>query len=679
MAMRGRDPRRLSTAQLRRTWYTRETDLCRAYTTGSTSFIHNLLPADAVDLPVTRVLHLLGERYGAALDDALSAAAAGQWQPAANVRAQASGEWLCRANVVGINLRTCGGFAGALGYLLTLPASQNAIHLLPFWEPGVVGSLYGMASFRVNGEFYSHALAEAVPELDTAMRQLAALVNVAHLSGRAVGMEVIPHTDRFSEIVLAHPEHFEWLRRENDRIVDHRADLDTAVRRIIADHAGLDSTQPFLGTSGEPALLEALFGPHGDLQERNGRRGELARAVYSAGYEPVPATMGPPYRGIEVDAGSYDPDSTEFQWVDYQITQPEPMSRVFGPLARYKLYDRVNDNRDWQIDFDSPRQATWSYVLSQYAAIQAQYGFDFMRGDMSHVQMRPDGPPCHIDNRYDLLAAVRDHIRTENAAPYFGYFAETFLAGPNIMAYGNELDHLDACRAEVTLGDLQSIAVDDPGFLPRLRWYRDVHEHYRVSPSLTMMTGDKDDPRFDGFYLHGNVLRMFIGLFITDMPSYMGLGYTCRDLHPEPAPNEHYTKLYVFQERSGPKATHGPYVFGENADLFLRLTDLREHADRLLPSLADRRLRWIVPPDATSGVWFFAWTYEDPPELLFLAHAGGAPTGPVRLPVDGAVREVVLQYSSHDRESPAARICSTGVLVDPLDPGECRIYAVRYT
>ena len=50
-------------------------------------------------------------------------------------------------------------------------------------------------------------------------------------------------------------------------------------------------------------------------------------------------------------------------------------------------------------------------------------------------------------------------------------------------------------------------------------------------------------------------LRLFMALFLADMPSYTALGFETRDLHHRPAPNEHYSKLYVFQERTGPKAT----------------------------------------------------------------------------------------------------------------------------
>ncbi len=104
---------------------------------------------------------------------------------------------------------------------LTPPAAQSAIHVLPIWEPGVVGSLYGMVSWLLNSEFFSPSLAAVCPWLDRPDRQLCAVVNLLHGMGRTVGMDVIPHTDRFSEMALAFPEHFEWLRRRDLRIVDH--------------------------------------------------------------------------------------------------------------------------------------------------------------------------------------------------------------------------------------------------------------------------------------------------------------------------------------------------------------------------------------------------------------------------------------------------------------------------
>ena len=56
-------------------------------------------------------------------------------------------------------------------------------------------------------------------------------------------------------------------------------------------------------------------------------------------------------------------------------------------------------------------------------------------------------------------------------------------------------------------------------------------------------------PRFDQFYLTGNEIVILSLCFSPDMPSYMALGFECRDPHPVPVANEYYTKLYVFQGR----------------------------------------------------------------------------------------------------------------------------------
>ena len=135
--------------------------------------------------------------------------------------------------MVGINVRTIGSFWNIMKYMLTVPASQQSIHILPIWEPGVVASLYGMSSWNINPEFYSAELAASVPNLNTVEKQLKVVMNLLHATGRVVGMDVIPHTDRYSEIVLANPQYFEWLQRKDIEIINHRADLYEEAQAII--------------------------------------------------------------------------------------------------------------------------------------------------------------------------------------------------------------------------------------------------------------------------------------------------------------------------------------------------------------------------------------------------------------------------------------------------------------
>lgn len=728
-------------AEFRDHWRHRRDAVQQAYGEGRHSWLLSTLPPDALELSVPETIGILSARHGRVIDAALAAehcdpllpvrelpaslrgpladpaatpSGDGAFAPDAHRHAGGDGAaatgWIRRANVVGINVRTVGSFFGVVKYLLTLPSFYNAVHLLPIWEPGVVGSLYGMSSWEINPEFFDPSLAEELPHLDTAARQLRAVTNLIHATGRSIGMDVIPHTDRFSEIAIAQPSLFEWIRREDTDIVDKRADLHEEVQERILDYVdangpaveglspagqsgrrrdggrsgsggqtpgdtdqtGISPRDLFFGPElGEETRNRILFGEPDDPEGRSRRRGEIVHFIHAYGYEPAPATMAPPYRGLEVDLENRSVDSEGDVWRDYRISRPESMSRVFGPLARYKLYERLDDNRDWQIDFSRPRTAVWDYVCDHYAAVQERFGFDFMRGDMSHVQMRADGVPVGIDHHYDIHSAVKRRIQglagdgAWDGARHFAYFAETFMAPRGVMAYGDEIDHLDAADAEVTLGDLQSKPVNSDEWLQRLRRYWDVAESRYVTPSFTVMTGDKDDPRFDGFYLAGSELRTFLSLFLVNMPSYTALGFELRDIHTEPAPNEYYTKLYVFQEREGPKATRGPYRFGRNGHLFHNITRIRLFAEELFggslraprpgsrsrpdsshpagtelaatrgtrgteadgaaaggnghptvpdatprQSLRDGRVRWLRAPDPTGGDRFLAWTVD---------------------------------------------------------------------
>ncbi|MBW2523095.1 MAG: hypothetical protein JRI23_02915 [Deltaproteobacteria bacterium] len=685
------------------TWRTRWLD---AYAARQHSFVVGLLPEQAVCWPVEQTLELLRRRYGDAVDAALAPEATSRGVPREEldprilspVASQPDGSWLRRANAVGINVRTVGSFWNVIGYALTLPACHDAVHLLPIWEPGVVGSLYGPCSWELNQELFSAALAAAVPHLDRLDHQLRAVVHLLHLMGRAVGMDVIPHTDRFSQIALAYPSYFEWLRREDDRIADHRANLHEEVEQCIVEFVAAhgaavsDESTPmdrgglFGPVVGERRRQRILFGEPEDPAGRETRRIELVRHLVEHGYEPVPATMAPPYRGIEVDPSdeACTVDALGLRWRDFRIAEPQAMSRVFGPLGRYKLYERRDDNRRWQIDFERPRHEAWDYVCRHYAAVQAEFGFDFMRGDMSHVQMRPGGVPARPDDHYDLLGAVKRYV-TERGALHFAYFAESFLAPRDVMAYGDEMDHLECSEAEVTLGNLQSMTVGSAEFAGEFRRYLDLLATRRCAPCFTMMTADKDDPRFDSFYLAGNALRMFVGLLLPDMPSYVGLGFEVRDPHPEPAPNEHYTKLFVFQQRDGKNATRGPYVWGQNGELFALLTRIRLIVDAIAPLLVDRHSRWLIPPDPVGHEPVWCWTLQGPlPPYVFvvnsdLRHSAANRSIP-RLSSTGPDPHLELAFSTAPDVAGAmdrrphfnGRHHRLGVLA----PEECRIYRV---
>lgn len=669
---------------------TLDPDRISEFTRGERSFVPGLTPPEALQTPVSRLLEILRDRYGSPVDKIVTGAALSpDFSP---VSGETSPDWIRTQNILGINVRTVGTFWRIVHYSLTVPDTFSAVHLLPVWEPGVVGSLYGIAGWQLNGEFLDEELAGLCPALNTPARQLRAVVDMLHVTGRAVGMEVIPHTDRFSEIVLANPAYFEWLRRSGTRITDHRSNLHEEVEQLLREYlnvhgpaapsaSGSSSTSRddyadlFSDSWTEHERNAVLFGNGDDPDTRGRRRGEIIRFVHSRGYEPVPATMGPPYRGLEVDPDAGTANGEGETWIDYRITKPQEMSRVFGPLTRYKLYERKNDNADWEIDFDRPRTEVWDYVAGRYGAVQEQFGFDFMRGDMSHVQMRPEGVPAEVPEYYDLLAHVKHTITAR--LPSFSYFAETFLSPPGIIAFGNEVDHLEACDADVTLGDLQSVPVAADAYSRRLRQYLDIAGTRTVTPCLTMMTGDKDDPRFDEFYLTGNEFRLFLGLMIPDMPSYMALGFELRDPHPEPAPNEMYTKLFVFRQTGGKNATHGPYQFGKNTGLFERLQRIHVYASEVLKSVAAGHARWILPPDATAGRKQIAWLlHGSSTDRICVCNCDTiAAARNIRVP--GNFEGVAFEFSTiPEPRTIDIHRSRRGFHIERLGRGECRVYTV---
>lgn len=635
------------------------------------------MPEKALQTPLAEMISRLEQRFGADLHAAFDP---GQ-RVASPVAGKTDTSWMRTAKTVGINVRTIRNFWNIVPYACTLPAAQNAIHMLPIWEPGVVASLYGPSSWNVNPEFFSTELAGGFPHLDTVEKQLKVVINTLHLMGKAVGMDVVPHTDRFSEMAIANPQLFEWLQRRDMKIVNHSSDLFREVQALIFGHAhrtgsaveGLrlpDTQEAFFEDMPEPERLLMLFGQKYDYWGRLNRRKAIVDLLYANGYETVPATMGPPYRGVEVDPhpAAKVTDEEGRVWRDYRITHPRKFSRVFGPLARYKLYESRDDNRDWQLDFARPNYAAWSYVCERYRRIQAEFGFDFMRGDMSHVQMRPGGVPAKRDDYYDLLGAVKQTVLREK--PWFGYFAESFLAPPGEMAYGDECDHLEASFADSTLGDLQSEPVGTKKFVRDFRQYRDWLETRRFSPNFTIMTADKDDPRFDRFYLSGNEIRYFIALFLTDMPSYMGLGFECRDPHPVPASNEHYTKLYVFQMPDGEKGTRGPYRWGKNEQLYQKLVRQKVFSESVFPAIRDAKTRWLLPPDREGRKKVIAWTQADEAKYLFVANLDTKTARRANFAAPGEVSRWRICFSTEGENDKYNKVLTGTVFRQNLLPGE---------
>ncbi len=615
-----------SIADLKANWYQHHAAYTDAYQSGKQSFIPNLLPQTALQFSVYQTLEILHKRLG---NDTLRRALNPSETIDSPAKIHQDGSWLKRSNMVGINVRTIGSFWNVINYTLTLPASHDSIHLLPIWEPGVVGSLYGMVSWQINPEFFDVELARFVPALDSVEKQLKVVTNLLHAMGRTVGMDVIPHTDRFSEMVLACPSLFEWVQRDEKgdnpaQLADHSnfvyRYVEEAIWQFLKSRGAADGTpitfakDVFFSTDiavlTDDQRLRILFGHSRDYGGRLNRRVALIRHLTAQGFETLPMTMAPPYRGLHIDADNFTADDSGQTWYQYAFDKPEAMSRVFGPLARYRFYESNDNNRNWELDFNRPNLPAWEYICHKVADCQRSYNFDFMRGDMAHVQMRPGGVPNQVDNYYDPLRAIKKHVQA-NGVPYYAFFAETFLAPPDTMGYGNEPDHLEAIEADSTLGDLQSMVVGSTEFKRQFADYYGYLKTRRFAPNFTVMTADKDDPRFDEFYRTGNLFRYFTALFLTDMPSYVGLGFEVRNPHDQRGVNEEYTKLYVFRiedDHQPDKVTHGPFVWGQNADQFSAIGRMRGFAESIWAGIVGKATKWLIAPGKAEYV---AWTHAE--------------------------------------------------------------------
>ncbi len=654
------------------------------YLSGSRSFISNLLPIEALRLPGYQAVFLLEKKLGETYFEAINSENTVKTPIIIpeNPSTQHS-SWLKKTNIVGINVRTIGSFWHVVKYALTLPKAQNCIHLLPIWEPGVVASLYGISSWEINPKFFSSEMHRILPHLDTVEKQLKVVINLLHGLGFTVGMDVIPHTDRYSEPVLANPQHFEWLQRVDNDIVRHDNNLHEVVQGLILDFlkkedpsVKLLSKDDFFYKIPESERLEIMFGKPNEYGERLERRQALIQFLYEHHFETVPATMGPPYRGLAVDTeGVATIDDKGRAWKDYRITKPEAFSRVFGPLTRFKLYENRDNNVDWAIDFTKPRTETWAYVAQHYADIAAEYNMDFMRSDMAHVQMRPEGVPTEADEYYDILGFIKKTVAKQ--IPHFGSFAETFLAPPGVMAYGDEVTHLELSDSDTTLGDLQGMVVGSERFMNEFNRYLDILHNRTVAPNFTIMTGDKDDPRFDAFYLRGNEARFFIALFLTEMPSYMGLGFELRDPHPTPAPNEHYTKLYVFHLDEGENATSGDYVWGKNRPLFSRLDRMRSVSEWLLPLIKNEKVTWLQLPSSDNSNKIIVWSAGNWVFVVNLDTENDATQITIPTPQYKSGLNLILEFTTLDWGTSfdnTLGVTNTIINLEKMQAGEARIY-----
>ncbi len=555
------------------------------------SFIAYLSPETALKISVQETISLLSDKFGAAnLRQALNP----EISFPSPVLDKKDPAWFRKSKITGINARVTGNFFNIIKYLLTVPKTWDTVHLLPFLKPGLDAGIYGITGWTINPEFFSTELMTAFPHLDTVEKQLKVTINILHLMGKTSGMDVMLHTDRFSETVLMFPRLFEWVKRIGGRISAINDHLHKEVEEIIwlflhrqgaANHLPVFFSKnaffdPSSAVLNDTQREEFLFGKSSDSAGRLQRRNALIAELVSQGYETLPATMGPPYRNLRIEAEKYVCDENGIKWYTYAFDQPGPMSRVFTTLTQYKFY--MLKEQSQELDFDRPNIPAWDFFYRQYLNLQQTYQFDFMVGAMAHIQPRKN-PGDPLSHPYKAPLGYLKKRIADAGAPYFASLSESFLLPPDTMSFGPEEEHLRNISLDVVLGSLHASEVGSTEYLSRLRKYSRLARKDSFVPSYTLMTADSDRPSFDKYYVQGNHLRFFVGTFLKDLPAYMHAGFECRNKHMTRGQHEEYT--FSFNTKPGKESGQPSYKWGQNKALFREITEMKRISDAICDPL----------------------------------------------------------------------------------------------
>jgi hypothetical protein len=116
-------------------------------------------------------------------------------------------KWLQNTKVIGINPRALGTYFNILKAAMIYP--ERGIHLLPYYTNDKA-CIYEPQDWKLSTEFLDPYL--TTRGLHTPKQQLAYVINVLHAMGKAVGMDVLPHTAAFSKESFVQPDKFEWFQ-----------------------------------------------------------------------------------------------------------------------------------------------------------------------------------------------------------------------------------------------------------------------------------------------------------------------------------------------------------------------------------------------------------------------------------------------------------------------------------
>ncbi len=503
-------------------------------------------------------------------------------------------DWFKKAKIVGVNPRITGSFLNIVKYALTF--SENAIHIMPFFESGHEGSLYVQNSWRISNEFLDKNFIDE--GFNTAEKQLKLTVNLLHALGKTVGFDVLPHVDSFSEIVFLNPKYFEWIKLNKQKksqlfppevIYD---DIHLGVEEKIIEFikkknnysTKFDINKLYSDGVSEELRHSIIFGNDSDKWEKI--RLELIKYIRSFGFETIPVAEHAPMRPIVFDKIIHN-KSTD--WAQFKVENKAKDAVILGCTTPYKWYKI--DESGYPIT-SKPEYTVWKYFIKKYKSIQEEYGFDFLRADMAHNQISHSSKTIGKVKKKEFWAELKHSIQKNT--PYFATLAEAFYNTYYIDGYTDMINK----EFDVVLGNLNYRILNE-NYINHIKDFINVYpKHFPFAPCICVFTNDADKKEHNIFYQSplANEVRMFCAYFL-DLPSYMGMGYELRESLPDK--QEKYTFNYIKQMKK-------PYQWGDNEEFLSSVFEMREIYEKIKNKIKQPKLR-LCKTDSLS----LAWVYLD--------------------------------------------------------------------
>jgi len=457
------------------------------------------------------------------------------------------------------------------------------------WETGVLGSLYSPLNWRISAEFLDPDWVRL--GFNTPESQLQHAVQALHAMGKAVGTDILPHTDAFSEIVLTYPHYFEWIH----------IDMDTR-QQDFAVH-------PNLGHVPVEALIEA-FAQHQnrnrhqlfDGPDRGPVRQALIDMVTQHGWFPAPVTERYPLRPIRLVGWQ---DTPFGEWPQFGVpSQTDEEAVVFGSITPYKWY--ALDAEGIPITSE-PQEDVFEYFLRHVETFIETYDFDFIRADMAHNQLAYADGVFDVPKR-EIWRELKSRIQAKK--PHFGVFAEAFFKDTYIDVY----EDLTQKQFDVVLGYANYVPIG-PEYIKHVKDSLEIADYYSFSPCLATITNDSDQSPHAHLYAcpQQNLVRYFTNMFLP-LPSYCILGFEQRDTE-----NPDFSFLFLQQQDR-------PYRWGQNHAFFEQIQAIRAQWSAFSAQLTRANFDWVQCENPNILAWHYLLdTPTHPESLVFIVNFSDQP------------------------------------------------------